>query len=1195
MLEPDLSSMQTFNKWARFVCRSYVTWFILVIPLILTLCAYWFMSHQVTISAVERFQSRSNEISQEIKERLVLYEQALHGGASLFNASEFVSREEWKQYVSSLNLQASLPGIQGMGFAVSVFSDKKEEHIKKINKEGFSDYTIRPKGVRNEYAPIMYLEPFDWRNKRSFGYDMWSSEIRREAMIRARNTGVAATSGLVILQQETQKNIQNGFITYFPVYSLFPMPASINERKDHLKGWVYTVFRVGDLMKEIIGPRERDIDFSIYDGSQVLPQSLMYKSHNLDTSLDGKSIQDKQTADHVTKFSESLLLQGRLWTIIYSISNDVLLSPNEAKLPLYVLIIAAIINFMLFYIIFSLYFVNRYAQEKSRLLKSDFEIAEQSLANQTRLVESIEAEANTFFELAPDAFLVVSQSGDIVRANQRAHDLFGYKKGELCGNKVERLLPKGLRVEPEKDKEPRIHQHSGVHSDSCSLPAVTRSGTTFMVTINLVSLEINAQSHVVAAIHDISAQKLIEQSLCEAKERAEVSSRAKSEFVANMSHEIRTPLNAVLGAAQLLEKTLPSEKQKKYINMIRSSGSSLLGVINDVLDLSKIEAGAMTLDISAFNLDELIQRVAIMMSVSVGEKPLDLIVHISANVPRGLLGDGLRLQQILINLVSNAIKFTSTGYVCLRIDAITVPSSNDCRLHVGVSDTGIGMTAEQRESLFQAFAQADTSITRRFGGTGLGLVISNKIAGLMGGNIYVSSILNEGSIFTFCIDVQKTQEVKPLLVSFEVRTVLMVDPNPTVLESVREMIKSWGWKFISCCSVNDIVHIADKSELSSINFGIINYESIECDAQKTIDLLYRVGVPKSSPLILSVANVFFATSLPDGIERYFHSRLVKPITPYSLLETLNEAVLNNGSDAILSVDSQLMQQNIPLKDVCALLVEDNIFNQNIALDLLEESGIEIVVANNGQEAVDIYKSHPQRFNIILMDIQMPVLDGLSATHILRDTLQCTLPILAMTAGVLESEKQQYLDAGMNDYVPKPIDGESLIRQIDTHVNSRSSINDVSAQTTSKPLAYEEPSHRLTFNEKRLLAIAKGRVERIDRIHSALRSIGNTVGDTINEGREAIKKEDREQALYIFHGLKGVCSNYGAEKVNETIIRLEKSLREDKTLSELDQDIHVTHEQIHDFLDESLKWCQHQHDLCARSLSPGSNRSGKYYS
>ncbi len=991
-------------------------WFVLALSIVLTLGAYWIAKSQVSARAEEAFEYRSEEIVHAIVDRLATYEQALRGGVGLFNASDNVSRGEWQHYVASINIANHLPGIQGMGYAVPVPQHQLPQHVATIRNQGVPGYHIRPEHERDFYTAIIYLEPFDWRNQRALGYDMWSNAMRREAMKRARDTGEPATSGIITLVQETSKNVQRGFLTYLPVYSTKHIPETLDERQAQFQGWVYAAFRAGDLMMGILGSNDPHLFFSIYDGESINDEALLYSSHPESYA--------NQVDLTVTKGIE---LQGRPWTIRFSALNSGLVNSSELNQPTYILVAGIIIDFLLFYVIVSLHLINRHAEKTAREMEADFQQSQQSLALQAHMVEAAEKEAETFFELAPDAFLVVDAEGKVVRANQQAHNLFNFQRGELYGVFIEQLIPPEYRDNHVKLRSEYQQTPYSRQMGERSFEGLRSDGSTFPVTVNLVAMEYRGKQHTVAAVHDVSVQKEIEQTLAHAKEKAEEASRSKSEFVANMSHEIRTPLNAVLGSAQLLETTSPNASQQKYITMIRGAGEALLGIINDILDFSKVEAGKMELSAAPFQLDEVMARLGMMMSVSVGEKPVELVIDVESDVPRQLNGDALRLQQVLMNLTSNAIKFTEKGMVKVVVSLAGQEDDHQI-LRFSVTDTGIGISKKQQENLFQAFSQADTTITRRFGGTGLGLVISSRIVEMMNGKLTLIGEPGVGSTFSF----EARLQALPVNEEVDVQqtALLVLEPNLESQQSLLHIAQSQGWSVVCLASLEQ-ARTLTQEQRSQIGKIVVSIELLQVRGEPIEQQLAVLGFSSLPDVVVSFSNNHQVAQVMSDSELVFGAVVVKPLTCNAIVAAFKESAMRAGSG-----DEQANSDQIehPFKHRRILLVEDNRLNQVIAEGILASSGAELVFANNGEEALAIYEQQQGSLDLILMDVQMPVMDGVTATKALRQTYQCTLPIIAMTAGVLQSEQQLYLDAGMDAFVAKPIDSEHLHRTIAKFLN-----------------------------------------------------------------------------------------------------------------------------------------------------------------
>ena len=1146
--------MNKLQRSINIVHNPVSGWVILFFSLLLTFAAYWFTSRQMLARAEEHFLFRANEIVLAIGQRLMLYEQALQGGRGLFNASAEVSHPEWRRYVHSLHLKERLPGIQGLGFAQVVPAHELAAHEAEVRSLGFPDYAVKPDGPREFYTAIVFLEPFDWRNRRAFGYDMWSNDIRRAAMAKARDTGEPAMSGLITLVQETNRNVQRGFLIYVPVYQGDVEPDTLDARRDHLRGWVYAPFRMGDLMKGVLGAADANISFSIHDTDTISEDTLLLRSGGHETIT-------ASSADEVFRTSALLTQLGRTWTVSFEAPKRALVHRLDQNQPLYVLIAGVIIDVLLFYVIVSLHYINRHARRTHKQLQREFELNQRSLAEQTRLVENTEKEADTFFELAPAAFLVVSQRGLIVRANHSAHELFCFDRGTLVGRRIEDLLPDDLQHRHFALREEYFRSPSArIMGGGKTFTAKKQDGLVFPAAISLVPVELREETHVVAVVLDLSQQKQVEQTLEDAREKAESASRAKSEFVANMSHEIRTPLNAVLGAAQLLERADHNDDQARYIRMIRSSGEALLGVINDILDFSKIEAGRMELTRVNFDLDEVLSRVAVMMSVNAGEKDIELVIRVEPSVNRQLVGDPLRLQQVLLNLVSNGIKFTRDGEVVLSVETDSSHDGIAQQLHFSVRDTGIGMTLLQQTRIFNAFTQADASITRRFGGTGLGLVISNRIVSLMGSRLRVVSDPGVGSEFSFDLSLPVAQgSASPRsAVVPPVRHALLVDDNQESQTAIKAILDLWGWTLSLCENSLDV-----QRHLSSENVQVL---LVACSQLPDFFAQNPIPIPDCRRILL-VRNNQRALMMSQDTQSRFDAVIVKPVLEAALINALEQA--DRQAEGIESSGREVLAGSGQLAGMRILLVEDNPFNQMVAEGLLEDMGATISVVSNGEEALAFVAGAPESIDVILMDIQMPVMDGLTATRHLREQGH-RHPIIAMTAGVLASERDQYLGAGMNDLVPKPVDAQQLWQAIKlVHAEGAVCLSD-----ESKPAV----AALKVFDQERLEKLTRGRRERVHSVVNSLAEIEQASRQDLADGLEQLLRGDLAEARRKFHSIKGVVANYGGEQVAATVQQLEDELDAGVSLAELQNRVATLREHLAAYTQQARQWASAQEKL-----------------
>jgi PAS domain S-box-containing protein len=668
------------------------------------------------------------------------------------------------------------------------------------------------------------------------------------------------------------------------------------------------------------------------------------------------------------------------------------------------------------------------------LIGTDNTVRKQIEADQTLLAQHLRDHqfyTRSLFESNIDALMTTDATGIITDVNKQMESLTGCTRDELIGAPFKTFF-----TEPERAEVGIRLALSKRKVTDYELVARDRTGKETVVSYNATTIYDRDRrlQGVFAALREITERKQYERSLREATHRAERANSAKSEFLANMSHEIRTPLNAVIGLGYLLEHTALSEEQRQLLAKIQFSGRALLGVINNVLDLSKIEAGEMSLEDEPFDLPELIRDIGQMLTPQAVTKGIEFIIQSSPNLPRMVKGDASRLRQILINLLGNSIKFTETGHVELKVFS-TEQGSDRIRLRCTVQDTGIGIEPAALEHLFTPFTQADASTTRRFGGTGLGLSIARRFVELMGGEIGVTSTIGVGSIFWLEVPIRIAANIDDTLNRDGTRAlrILVADSNGDAPKGLGALVRSLGWNPQFTDTGAQLLGVVSTTPAHAWpDVLILDLHLNDMDAHQLIARLEKEYPDGSVPPVIVVADPAQSYAEYEQLKRATDVVLVRPLSSSALFNAVNASVAGRNQrleQIYQSINFDLLHAHW-LAGVRILVVDDSDINLEVARGILEKQGAIVATCTDGEAGVEHVRLHHQQLDVVLMDVQMPILDGNEAARRIRGDLQLkTLPIVALTAGALVGERQRSLEAGMNDFVTKPFDPKVLIRKV----------------------------------------------------------------------------------------------------------------------------------------------------------------------
>jgi two-component system sensor histidine kinase/response regulator len=748
---------------------------------------------------------------------------------------------------------------------------------------------------------------------------------------------------------------------------------------------------------------------------------------------------------------------------------------------------------------------------------------------------------NAIVQTALDAVVGMGADGRINSWNSQAEQMFGYSAREALGRLMaETIIPERFRAQHAAGF--RRYQETGVSkvvNTRIEIAALRRDGKEFPAELSIAAIREGAEANFCGFVRDITDRLQAAENLRHAKEAAEKANSAKSEFLANMSHEIRTPMNGILGMTELLLDTDLTAEQHESLDLVKSSAESLMRVINDILDYSKIEAGKLDLDPVEFQLRDALEDTLKTLALRAHRKGLELTCEIAEDVPVRVIGDPGRLRQVVVNLVGNAIKFTEAGEVVVRAQ-LRSQSTDGFQLHFEVADTGIGIPPEKQQLIFDPFSQADGSTTRRFGGTGLGLTISSRLVALMGGRIGIASQPGCGSTFHFDANFARAkspapESASPTPTKLKGLRVLVVDDNATNRRVLTGMLRIWGAYPTAVDGGPPAIQELRRATAAGEPYPLMLTDAMmpEMDGFMLVEELRKEpsAAPRTIMMLTSADRQADAARCRRlGMAAY----LVKPVKADELQIAILAAMSGAARDKRIPAASRQEVANAEGETKSAklriLLAEDNPVNQRVALHILQKGEHSVLAVGNGREAVDALAR--EQFDVVLMDVQMPEMDGFEATNMIRTKEQITgrhVPIIAMTAHAMQGDRERCLEAGMDEYVAKPVRAAELLRVIQKFAPQSVSapVPHAPAMATAEPAVFARQTALDRFNgEEQLLE---------EVVELFVSDAPNRLADV----RTSLEQGDPKRLQNAAHSLKGSAGYVGAERVAAQAMKLEE--------------------------------------------------------
>jgi PAS domain S-box-containing protein len=1116
-----------------------------------------------------RFIQESKEVITLLQGTIKQILTELQGVVSFISASREITQVSFSQfgdpYFSYLHPFYN-PSLHCLEWIPRVRNEQRDSFEAQARRDGLTEFHLTEKNGRGElvpdreraeYFPVYFILPFK-NNEKWLGYDLSSDPRQWQAMNFSSKSGDPTATEPFSIDQDTGQ--QTSFAIIFPAYEQGAPLRNNEERQAALRGFVRGSFRLGDLIAICFhNMKGRNLKIYLLDELAPAEQNILL-GYSLKKGQVCREPQDNIEVDDLKRafaYQSVINVGNRIWTVL--VKPDVTgQTISRVWQPLVLLGTGLGLT-----LIIVLYLSER--QQALEVLKKSHHELEDQIAQRTsdlvqlngaleqEIAERKEIEASlrgseTYLKTIMNAVRVglVSidvENREIVDINSYGAEMIGLPREEILGRHCYQFI-----CPAEREKCPVADL--GLTVDQAERKLLTADGKTIPILKTVNRMKKNNREFFIESFFDLTVLKLAEETLQKAKESAEAANRAKSEFLANMSHEIRTPMNAIIGMADVLRYTNLDLKQRESLNIMSSSARYLLSLINDILDLSKIEAGKLEMDTLKFNLGEVLESVANMIRDKTMQKGLEFIIDVAKDVPWVMTGDPLRLQQVLVNLTGNAVKFTDNGAVSIEVSCLERTEDHH-KIKFVVRDQGVGISKDKIANIFDAFTQVDGSVTRRYEGSGLGLTISKRLVEMMGGEIWVESELGIGTAVYFTAQFERweAQGEESLEVPVEIKgiRVLLVEDHGTSRKVVQEILENFGLVVEAVPSGEAALQALEASKAPGSAFGLIMMDWKLPD-QNGLAVYEKIKTDPNLAKIPAILMTGFGREEVKleakrlGIEGFIR----KPVEVSGLLRVITDVFNpNRPKEAWFHQDDPEATEVADFTGYRILVVEDNYINQMVIKAILSRTKLHVDIVGDGEEALEIIRNKPG-YDLVFMDMQMPRMDGLEATRRIRQISGCErLPIIALTALAMKTDREQGIAAGMNDYVIKPVDQEKIFSVLKRWLLPQRPSNPKKVEpqerepTTAAPT--KVPPELSGIDVKQALARCAGDQELLLEILGYFSATYHQVGPEI---QTALSRGDRQRAQFLAHSLKGAAGSISAMQLHQAAGQLEKVLRSD---------------------------------------------------